>query len=165
MKKMILIICNIVIVCLFSVLLSGCSFSRTELECIELNWGIYLPSEVEEVYSESEETFSGDGTRYTVVFLQEESLYYVDDFYTSKNSFFEEAVDYWTGKMEFEVPEEYLYDWEVEYSWKYFGRDSYSEEVTEGLETDEVFYLNYFKDMYMIFYPETSRMIIVQHFI
>ncbi len=128
--------------------LGACWNRMTFEEAFKSNWEIDLPKNMVKEYNKSDSAGlagQGDGTRYTVFKLEAEPTNFLTDFSSKKDKNFESNVNKATSQ--FGIPENFLPDWDAEYSWKHVGKNYWEE------------YGFYGDNLYMIYIPNSLRLI------
>lgn len=133
--------------------LCGCDKASGIINAIKSNWKIELPEKLSLEFSKNEGP--GDGLRYAVFKSESEPMEFLADFSREENQEFKNDVDSYMSRASFEVPENFLPDWESEYFWKHVGKN-----LRDGRDPIE-----YFDNMYMIYFPNSLKLIICQFFL
>lgn len=149
-SKKIFLIAMTLLFAIFCVGIHTISFSNKLT--IKENWGISIPQEWNMVYhSESEDSWFGDGIRYTIYEANTISTLGI----SLCNTYDKEMETVVTELVEqLDIPEEYLPDWEISYQW---------EKIRDGITPLDEKYFD--KEMYIIWFPETEKAILVELFL
>ena len=160
-SKRIARVCGIIVILILAIfLLSACSLFRKQKSFESVffnNWGIVLPENMELEFSKSEPGPFGEGTRYAVLRPQTEPTEFIADFLRERDEEFENAVNKRISGAEYEIPENFLPDWEAEYFWKHVGKNLVPDTYGHGV-------ILYGNNLYMIYFPDSLMLVICQHF-
>ncbi len=144
-------ICILIFLALGACITSG---GLTYEEAFKRNWDIDLPENMTQQLNESDsDRFGGggDGIRYAVYSAIEEPAAFIEDFNKERDEEFENTVTKTIDAAQFDVPENFLPDWEAEYYWKHTGKG-----------TSEI--RKYWHNLYIIYFPDTLTFVFCQYF-
>ncbi len=128
-------------------------------QVIEISWDISLPKNMTMEFHTQTESFNGDGVRYTVFYLIEDSADFLEDFSRESIGSVETKIDqiidgtYQINQIaeSLGIPENFLPNWNAEYFWKYIGKN-YREPY------------GYNDELYIIYFTDSKSFIFCEHF-
>lgn len=109
----------VVTFCGYAAFGSACRADRSYQEVFYANWEVQLPAAMTELYHESEDSFRGDGIRYTVFSVDAPDEYFAG-FKDERWDKFETAFDGYVKSSGFDIPENYLPDFEKPYAYTFY---------------------------------------------
>ena len=141
-KKKAIIICCVVIVALVAIsaglYIAGNVYYSSE-RIYELTWNIELPDDMKKEFEEkADNSFHGDGTRYTVYSVKEVEQF-LSDFKTEKDSAIESTVSEYLNAIN--ITSEHQPDWSHNYAWKHIEEYKNHLYMLYDLQTNELFVL------------------------
>ena len=131
-------------------------------------WGITLPKNMTREFSKSNfGGFQGDGWSYRVYKLKDEPTEFLTDFIKSSETEITQTRRVSISAnfvVDLKVPDEYRPDWNKEYYWKLIGKNSIKNSInTETAINNQD--KHYPKELTLIYYPDTLRLIIIEYFL